>query len=339
MRRAERPSAGLMAMVLALLVAACTGDEPTARPSPTQTVTADATPEPSPAPSPERRLYVAVAQERAGSLAVLSGEPLEIATTVDVPAGPHNMASDGPVVLVTHPGAGRVSRLDVASGKATSASIGTEPHDVAFSADGERAYVTDESGRALVTLDPGSLEIVDELSLPGQPHDLVVRPDGLWVTLLNRDDLAHVRGEDVQLVGTGRSPHDLVSDRSGDIWFSNWDSDALGILDPATGEVRAAPAGVVEAHHFTIGPDGGVWVSDNGGGQMVGFRPDGEVVTVEVGPVPHHLDTVGDRLVVAVSAAGEAAVVEGTRIVHRLPLSTGLHGVAAGRASALAGRP
>lgn len=338
--RPRRPALQIVAslVAIALPAMACTGDDQ-ARPSPALD---GATPTPEvtfPAPSPEPRPYVAVALERAGGLAVLAGEPLEVVTTVDVPPGPHNLAAHGPVVLATHPGGRRVSRLDVASGETTSADVGSEPHDVKITADGAAAHITDEAGRRLLTLDPDTLEVADELPMPGEPHDLIVRDDGLWVTLLERDELAHVRGEEIRLVPTGRSPHDLVSDPSGRIWFSNWDSDELAVLDPATGDVRPAPAGVVEPHHFAVGPDGTVWVSDNGGAQVVAFPPDGERARIPVGPVPHHLDVVGEHLVVAVSGAGEAAVVEGFEVVRRVPLSRGLHGVAAGHSRAIAGAP
>ncbi|MFQ5522886.1 MAG: hypothetical protein ACE5F5_04835, partial [Acidimicrobiia bacterium] len=127
-------------------------------------------------------------------------------------------------------------------------------------------------------------------------------------------------------VTVGGSPRDLVVDTTGRIWFSNWGSSVLNVYDPETGTTTVAPAGVEEPHHFTLGPDGSVWVSDNGGSAVVRFS-DGVATSVEVGPTPHHLAFAGDILVVAVSGSGEAVLVEDGQVIARVPLSTGLHGV------------
>ncbi len=293
------------------------------------------------------RAFVAVAAEAAGRVELLgdrrawcggtkapagcrSGSgPLALVRAYRVPAGPHNMAAYGSVVLVTHPGAGRVTRIDVSTGAVQSAAAGTEPHDVKFADDGAQVFVADEAGRRILVLDAGTLETVRTLPLPGRPHDLAVDGDTLWVTLVGRSELARVRGSEVKLFSTGMRPHDLLRDRDGRLWFSNWNSRALGIFDPTSGRTFRAPPGVAEPHHFALGRDGTVWVSDNGGASVVGFRPGGERVEIKVGAVPHHLAFLGEQLVVAVSGAGEAVVVEGNAVVGRIPLSRGLHGAAA----------
>jgi streptogramin lyase len=231
-------------------------------------------------------------------------------------------------VLVTHPSGGQLTRIDVDTGEVRSVALGTEPHDVKFSRDGQTAIVADEDGQRLHLVDPETLETTSSITMPGRAHDLIADGEDLWVTLVARNELARVRGRDVELFETGMSPHDLVLGPDGRIWFSNWDSPTLGTFDPATSQTTQAPSGVDEPHHFALGPDGTVWVSDNGDSTVVGFRPDGDVVRVEVGPVPHHLAFAGNRLVVAVSEAGEAAVVERDRVVGRIRLSRGLHGVA-----------
>jgi streptogramin lyase len=291
-------------------------------------------------------VLVAVVEESAGRVTLLSERsapercdreqlvpgcwfgPLGRSRSYRVPSGPHNAAGHGSVVLVTHPSGGRLTRIDVDTGEVRSVALGTEPHDVKFSRDGKTAIVADEDGRRLHFVDPETLETTSSISMPGRAHDLIVDGDDLWVTLVGRSELARVRGSEIELFPTGMSPHDLVMDADRRIWFSNWDSPVLGTFDPTTSQTTRAPSGVDEPHHFALGPDGTVWVSDNGDSTVVGFRPDGDVTRVEVGPVPHHLAFAGDRLVVAVSEAGEAAVVEGDRVEGRIRLSPGLHGVA-----------
>ncbi len=246
--------------------------------------------------------------------------------TVDLPHRPHNLAGVGSVVYATHPSAGSISRVDVASGDILTVAVGTEPHDIEPATTSDVLYVADEAGRRLLTVDAETLEVIDTVDLVAQPHDLAVAGDAVWVTLIGRSELARVTSNQVELFPTDGSPHDLFVAGDGLIWFSNWGSDVLNILDPTSGATVAAPAGVSEPHHFTISPDGAVWVSDNGGAAVVGFaaRP----VTVDVGPIPHHLAFVGDTLVVAVSGSGQAVLVKDGHVVATSQLTTGLHGVA-----------
>ncbi len=304
-------------------------------------------PQASAAPQSEAQAFVAIAAERAGRVELLGERrtsctgteppagcrtgsgPLVRVRSYRVPAGPHNLAAHGSVLIVTHPRGGRVTRIDVATGEVRSAAAGTEPHDVKFAGDGRRAFVADEAGRRVLVLDPDTLETRRTLPMPGRPHDLVVDGDDLWVTLGRRSELARVRGSEVRLFPTGMRPHDLLRDANGRLWFSNWNSRALGIFDPASGKTSRAPRGVAEPHHFALAADGTVWVSDNGGASVVGFRPGGGTVRIGVGAAPHHMAFLDGRLVVAVSGSGEAVVVEGGKVVDRLPLSRGLHGAAA----------
>ena len=156
---------------------------------------------------------------------------------------------------------------------------------------------------------------------------LAVAGDAIWVTLVGRNELARVSDNEVELFPTGGSPHDLIVGPNGLIWFSSWGSRVLHIFDPATGTTAEAPAGVTEPHHFAIAPDGTVWLSDNGGAAIVGFAT--QPVTVDVGPIPHHLGFVGDTIVVAVSGTGEAVLIRDGQVVASSQLTTGLHGVAA----------
>ncbi len=282
---------------------------------------------------PEPFFYFVVAEEDSRRLAVI--EPVaacptgECAASVrvrfDLPHRPHNLASAGSVVFATHPAAGALSRVDVASGEATTIPLGVEPHDVKYDPVTDRVLVADEAGRHLFYLDPVDLSILQTIDLPAQPHDLYVGGDAVWVTLLGRAELARVSSEGMALVAVGGAPHDLVVAGDGRIWFSNWNSSVLSVFDPATSQTERAPAGVSEPHHFAIDARGAVWVSDNGGSAIVGFTD--PLASVEVGPVPHHLAFAGEALMVAVSGSGEAVQVAGGEVVARTTLSPGLHGV------------
>jgi streptogramin lyase len=272
---------------------------------------------------------VVVAEERAGRLAVLgtSGDDTNaLIERLDLPHRPHNLAAAEGVIFATHPRAGAMSRIDLATGSVTTVPVGEEPHDVQYSVTDGRLYVSDENGRRLLLVDPESLAVIEALDLPARPHDLALAPEGVWITMIGDNRLALLTGSELGFFSTGLAPHDLLAAPDGRIWFSNWNSDELWILEPTTGEVTRAPAGVAQPHHFAVGPGGSVWVSDNGGSSVVVFRPDAS--SIEVGPVPHHIAFFGDVAAVAVSGAGEAVLVSGDEVIGRVPLSRGLHGVA-----------
>jgi streptogramin lyase len=281
--------------------------------------------------------YAVVAEERARRLAIIDpagpclsdGDGCELPPilTVELPERPHNLTGVGSVVYATHPAAGSISRVDIATGDILTAAVGSEPHDIKYAPMAGALYVADESGRRLLVVDSETLDVIDAVNLPAQPHDLAVAEDAIWVTLIGRNELARVSGDEVELFPTGGSPHDLIVDPNGLIWFSSWGSRVLHIFDPATGTTAEAPAGVTEPHHFAIAPDGTVWLSDNGGAAIVGFVA--QPVTVDVGPTPHHLGFVGDTIVVAVSGTGEAVLIRDGQVVASSQLTTGLHGVAA----------
>ncbi len=206
--------------------------------------------------------------------------------------------------------------------------LGDEPHDVKLSPRGDLLYVADEDGRALIVADPATLEELDRVDLPARPHDLSVDVAGsVWITLIGEDRLGRIQAEAVELLPTGRSPHDLLAATDGRIWFSNWNSDELSVYDPISGSVEEAPAGVVEPHHFAVDAGGRIWVSDNAGSAVVGFLG-GTPTTIAVGPVPHHIAFGNDVGVVAVSGSGQAVFIDGSGVIGRIDLSKGLHGVA-----------
>lgn len=66
----------------------------------------------------------------------------------------------------------------------------------------------------------GSLEIIATIDLPGRPHDIFVDNGTIWATLSDRSELAKVAASEVTLLETDGSPHDLIVDDSGRVWFS-----------------------------------------------------------------------------------------------------------------------
>ena len=86
-------------------------------------------------------------------------------------------------------------------------------------------------------------------------------------------------------VPEGAGPHDVAPAPDGKVWFSAQGSGALGIIDPATGEVRQVPLGEGSAPHGVIqGPDGAAWLTDGGLNAIV--RVDPRTEEVKAWPLP-----------------------------------------------------
>jgi virginiamycin B lyase len=82
-------------------------------------------------------------------------------------------------------------------------------------------------------------------------------------------------------VPDGARPHDVSLAPDGKVWYTAQRQGALGILDPATGEVEQVPLGEGSAPHGVItGPDGKAWITDGGQNAIVSFDPDSQKVAV-----------------------------------------------------------
>ncbi|MDX6751235.1 hypothetical protein SH611_15580 [Geminicoccaceae bacterium 1502E] len=82
-------------------------------------------------------------------------------------------------------------------------------------------------------------------------------------------------------VPSGSRPHDVAPAPDGRVWYTAQRQGALGILDPASGEVRQVALGQGSAPHGVIqGPDGAAWITDGGQNAIVRFDPQSEAVEV-----------------------------------------------------------
>jgi len=78
----------------------------------------------------------------------------------------------------------------------------------------------------------------------------------------------------------GGRPHDVAVTPDGIVWYTAQRSGGLGILDPATGDVRVVPLPAPSAPHGVIvGPDGLVWLTDGGANAIVSYDPATEEIT------------------------------------------------------------
>ena len=80
-------------------------------------------------------------------------------------------------------------------------------------------------------------------------------------------------------VPPGTHPHDVAPAPDGSVWYTAQISEALGQLDPETGETRHIPLGSGSSPHGVIvGPDGAPWITDSGLNAIVRVDPQTEEI-------------------------------------------------------------
>lgn len=72
----------------------------------------------------------------------------------------------------------------------------------------------------------------------------------------------------------GSRPHDVAPAPDGKIWYTAQAQGALGILDPASGNVMQISLGAGSAPHGVVqGADGTAWITDSGQNAIVRYNP------------------------------------------------------------------
>lgn len=83
-------------------------------------------------------------------------------------------------------------------------------------------------------------------------------------------------------VPSGAHPHDVApaAEADGIVWYTAQHQEALGILEPATGNTRHIFLGSgARPHGVIVGPDGAPWITDGGLNAIVRVDPSSEAVT------------------------------------------------------------
>jgi virginiamycin B lyase len=183
--------------------------------------------------------FVTLAVAAGGSVGSITSASALRVREYSVPAGshPHDVApaSDG-TVWYTAQGAGKLGRLDPASGKTTEILLGegSAPHGVIVGPDGA-AWVTDGGLNAIVRVD-SKTDAVKRFPLPAS---------GGWANL-----------------------NTATFDRRGVLWFTG-QSGIYGRLDPRTGAMRVFRAPLGQGPYgIATTPNGQVWYASLAGSHV-----------------------------------------------------------------------
>jgi virginiamycin B lyase len=262
----------LLALGIALLLTACSGDEegsPAAAtaPSATEGVASSGpdeapTPEPTQRPEPEMQSY-------------------------RVPAGsrPHDVApaADGGV-WYTAQGSGELGWLDPATGEVKEVALGpgSSPHGVIVGPDGA-PWITDSGLNAIVRVDPETFEVT-VYRLPSNRGNVNLNTAAfdhqgrIWFTgqagAYGRLDPA-TGDMQVWSAPRGRGPYGITVTPDGAVYYASLAGNHIARIDSATGDatVIEPPTAGQGARRVWSDSKGQVWVSEWNSGQVSVYNP------------------------------------------------------------------
>ena len=172
---------------------------------------AAAPPPAAPAPEPPKApYYVYVTNEIGGDLTVIDGGTNQVVATIPLGKRPRGIkvSPDGTKLFVALSGspmappgtdesklpppdrtADGIGIVDIAARKVTTVlTSGTDPEQLALSADGSKLFVSNEDAGAASILDIASNKILANIKVGGEPEGVTTSPNGQWVYVTSEED-------------------------------------------------------------------------------------------------------------------------------------------------------
>jgi DNA-binding beta-propeller fold protein YncE len=214
---------------------------------------------------------------------------------VKLGGAPHDVKMGGGRIVVANQGSRRLQLVSLRGNRRGRILLRANPHDLAITPGGRRA----------------------------------------WVTLEGTDDMAFVdlkRRKVIRYKSTGKSPHDLLFAPDGRLWVTDWNG-AFHVYS-RRGRLLKSKALGVEAHHLAFTRDGRqVWITDHGAHRIfvISTRTYKVLKRIRIRGAPHHVTITSDgkKAVVADHDRGLLVVYRvATRTrIGRIPVGAGPHGV------------
>jgi YVTN family beta-propeller protein len=149
----------------------------------------------------------------------------------------------------------------------------SDPTDVAFSPNGQDAYVTTSSGLYIYSV--ATTKQIDFIAGLGSPKSVAVAPNGstVYVTETDSARLATINATTDRVVRTtavGEEPWQaVVSPNGSTVYVANPDSDSVTAVDAATGAVKSTYAVTGDPDTLGLTPDGSqLWVAGDDSGDV-----------------------------------------------------------------------
>jgi DNA-binding beta-propeller fold protein YncE len=210
---------------------------------------------------------------------------------VTLGGAPHDVKISGRMIVIANQGDARIDRVRLSGDRLKSVPLKADPHDLAVSPSGRRAWVSLEGTDDMAIVNIHTRH-VGYFSTGVSPHDLLFAPDGrLWVTDWN-GGLHVFKGRDlVRTLHYGREAHHLAFTPDGEeAWTTDEAAEKAFVLTVRPVDridSRAIPGA---PHHVTVTANGRwVVVADHVRGTLVVFDADTHhrVRIIDVGDGPH----------------------------------------------------
>jgi len=212
------------------------------------------------------------------------------------------------------------------------------PINLALTPDGSELWVTCEASSSTVVVDTSTQEVLTEIEVGGQPHDVTFHPDGKRAYVTNRldDTLSVIDVATHKVIATievGDEPHGVLLDAPGElIYVLNSSQDSVSVIDAETlQETRRLTTSRVP-WSLALSPDGEQIFVTNTLSDFVPPRtpPMSEVTVIDAqrGVVEDRLRIPAANLLqgVAWHPSGEFAIVTLNRTKNLVPMTRLLQG-------------
>lgn len=204
MRHSTTGTRRYLVLAALLMLGGCSGAP---APADEATPAQETAPEPEAAPPP---YVVYVTNEGSGDLTVIRGDTHEVSATIPLGKRPRGIkvGPDGAQLFVALSGSppappgvdedtlpppdrteDGVGIVDIAEQRVVNVlRAGTDPEQIAVSADGTRVFVANEDAALASIVDIASGEVVAQLPVGGEPEGVTLSPDGRWVYVTSEND-------------------------------------------------------------------------------------------------------------------------------------------------------
>ena len=212
------------------------------------------------------------------------------------------------------------------------------PINLALTPDGSELWVACEASSSTVVVDTTTHEVLAEIEVGGQPHDVTFHPDGSRAYVTNRLDdtlsVIDVESRDVvDTIAVGDEPHGVLLDAPGElIYVLNSSQDSVSVIDAETLEETRRLTTSRVPWSLALSPDGEkIFVTNT----LSDFVPPRTPPMSEITVIDTQRGVVEDRFIipaanllqgVAWHPSGEFAMVTLNRTKNLVPMTRLLQG-------------
>lgn len=251
----------------------------------------------------------------------------------------NGFAQSGNELIVVNKSENTVSVVDTATLEvSTTIPVGSNPHELAVTPDGTKAYVGNAGGNTISVIDLESRRETTRISSPdfAFPHGIAFTPDSARalvtsernrkIFVIDAVEDAIVRAVDTDQGGT----HMVVIDSRGEwAYFTNRESNTVSFMDLDSYNI-VANVGVGEGGEgFALSPDDTeIWVANRGEGTLsvIDVNERSVVAMIPAGQSPNRVAFTADGNYVLVGEGGDLRVFDRARreLIESVPLGGAL---------------